>query len=586
MAATGKPLVLTLKSDGNYTLAEALDIDVSAISTDVLTKFNNTVIDMQSSAHSIGLSATVLEATNMIVSAGVDIATLFGGTDTTLSQEQVEDYAAYMVTGGTQTGIAVTYSDNTTNPGYANFVVADLTVTSNAGSTALTPGDTLTIAGGTNVTTTCVGDTVTINATDTNTTYSIQDGELSQNNFTNADHTKLNGIEAAATADQSEAEIVAAVEAGSDSNTFTDADHSKLDAIEPGADVTDATNVTNAGAVMKSLSTTAGMDFVLDQDDFSSDSATKLATQQSIKSYVDGQITLQVTHGDNESLDFGTGLDSGISFDGTDTNWHLQKVGTGDLNVSGGINMKTGGDLNVTGSLDVYDTQNDIALFHSNTATATIGVVSTTTSAILTASGVNTVLENTADGNIIFRTSDDRVMTMEPGGKVGINTLDPGQYLDVVDDTAGGGVGIRVEHKDNSNAGSDARFIAKVAGSSGGDPHVRFMIQGGQSWCMGLANAASDNFRIADANNLDSGVAMEINTSQNVWMPQSLAVGQSAVAENTAILECESTTKSFLPPRMTTTQRNAIGSPATGSLIYNLTTNVLNFYNGSGWGAV
>ena len=36
----------------------------------------------------------------------------------------------------------------------------------------------------------------------TNTTYSIQDGELSQNNFTDADHTKLNGIETGATADQ------------------------------------------------------------------------------------------------------------------------------------------------------------------------------------------------------------------------------------------------------------------------------------------------------------------------------------------------------------------------------------------------
>jgi len=34
--------------------------------------------------------------------------------------------------------------------------------------------------------------------TDTNTTYSVQDGELSQNNFTNADHTKLDGIEASA----------------------------------------------------------------------------------------------------------------------------------------------------------------------------------------------------------------------------------------------------------------------------------------------------------------------------------------------------------------------------------------------------
>ena len=38
--------------------------------------------------------------------------------------------------------------------------------------------------------------------TDTNTTYSVQDGGLSQNNFTNADHTKLNNIEANATADQ------------------------------------------------------------------------------------------------------------------------------------------------------------------------------------------------------------------------------------------------------------------------------------------------------------------------------------------------------------------------------------------------
>jgi len=48
------------------------------------------------------------------------------------------------------------------------------------------------------------------------------------------------------------AQIVALVEAGTDSNTFTDADHSKLDAIEASADVTDATNVTAAGALMDS----------------------------------------------------------------------------------------------------------------------------------------------------------------------------------------------------------------------------------------------------------------------------------------------------------------------------------------------
>jgi hypothetical protein len=72
------------------------------------------------------------------------------------------------------------------------------------------------------------------------------------NVFTDADHTKLNAIEASATADQTDAEIRAAVEAASDSNVFTDADHTKLDGIEANADVTDATNVTAAGALMDS----------------------------------------------------------------------------------------------------------------------------------------------------------------------------------------------------------------------------------------------------------------------------------------------------------------------------------------------
>ena len=50
-----------------------------------------------------------------------------------------------------------------------------------------------------------------------------------------ADGTKLDGIESGATADQSNAEIRAAVEAASDSNVFTDADHSKLNGIEASA---------------------------------------------------------------------------------------------------------------------------------------------------------------------------------------------------------------------------------------------------------------------------------------------------------------------------------------------------------------
>jgi hypothetical protein len=72
------------------------------------------------------------------------------------------------------------------------------------------------------------------------------------NVFTDADHSKLNGVAAGATADQTNAEIRAAVEAASDSNVFTDADHSKLNAVEASADVTDTANVTAAGALMDS----------------------------------------------------------------------------------------------------------------------------------------------------------------------------------------------------------------------------------------------------------------------------------------------------------------------------------------------
>jgi hypothetical protein len=51
----------------------------------------------------------------------------------------------------------------------------------------------------------------------------------------------------------------------------------------------------------------------------------------------------------------------------------------------------------------------------------------------------------------------------------------------------------------------------------------------------------------------------------------------------TALLDVSSTTKGFLPPRMTSTQRDAITSPALGLTIYNTTNNVLELHNGTGW---
>tara|TARA_X000000368_G_scaffold209657_1_gene165594 strand:- start:3800 stop:5578 length:1779 start_codon:yes stop_codon:yes gene_type:complete len=55
------------------------------------------------------------------------------------------------------------------------------------------------------------------------------------NTFTDADHTKLNAIEASATADQTGAEIKTAYEAESDTNAYTDAEKTKLAGIEASA---------------------------------------------------------------------------------------------------------------------------------------------------------------------------------------------------------------------------------------------------------------------------------------------------------------------------------------------------------------
>ena len=54
-------------------------------------------------------------------------------------------------------------------------------------------------------------------------------------------------------------------------------------------------------------------------------------------------------------------------------------------------------------------------------------------------------------------------------------------------------------------------------------------------------------------------------------------------ADPSSALEVDSSTKGFLPPRMTTAQRDAITNPATGLFIYNTSTNQLNFYSGTLW---
>ena len=67
----------------------------------------------------------------------------------------------------------------------------------------------------------------------------------------------------------------------------------------------------------------------------------------------------------------------------------------------------------------------------------------------------------------------------------------------------------------------------------------------------------------------------------------SYIIGQAGIGITTthqsAMLDVTSTNKGFLPPRVTTAERNAIAAPAAGLTIYNTTVNCLQWWNGTGW---
>jgi len=84
-----------------------------------------------------------------------------------------------------------------------------------------------------------------------------------------ADGTKLDGVEAGATADQTGAQIKTAYEA--ETSAFTDAQFTKLAGIEASADVTDTVNVTASGALMDSEITNLAQVKAFDSSDYATD---------------------------------------------------------------------------------------------------------------------------------------------------------------------------------------------------------------------------------------------------------------------------------------------------------------------------
>lgn len=121
-----------------------------------------------------------------------------------------------------------------------------------------------------------------------------------------------------------------------------------------------------------------------------------------------------------------------------------------------------------------------------------------------------------------------------------------------------------------------------------GDPNpgagnfTRLEINDGSTYA--LINAAVGTIKLGDADRVNLLTLFTVDTSNQIFAFESgsVAMGTPTPAAS-ALLTMVSTTQGLLPPRMTTTQRDAISSPAEGLFIYNTTTHVTNYWNGSAW---
>ena len=157
------------------------------------------------------------------------------------------------------------------------------------------------------------------------TTYSVGDGGLTTNDFTDADHTKLNAIEASATADQTGAEIKTAYEA--EANAYTDTKDTKLSGIATSANNyshpsgAGNSHIPTGGSVDQLLTNTASgtgtwQDAPVSLPSQTGNANKQLTTDGSTASWADTSITL-----DAPSITGTLSVDSDGTVSHTISNW-------------------------------------------------------------------------------------------------------------------------------------------------------------------------------------------------------------------------------------------------------------------------
>ena len=217
-----------------------------------------------------------------------------------------------------------------------------------------------------------------------------------------------------------------------------------------------------------------------------------------------------------------------------------------------------------------------------------------------TTAGTN-FIGTTDDISLIFKTKNiERLRIDSASGNVGVGTPSPLAKLDVVNTNTIIPTLQLYSNTTTYNAGQDLAICVNNANSFN-----NFVVaHNGQVGINTLPSAAyfldvnggihSSTFARINGVSIGTmwgGQPSEINTDHtdtgndlylNYTNGGAVGVSSNSVHAS-AILDCESVTRGFLPPQMTTLQKLAIGTPKEGLIVYDLTLHQISYYNGSTW---
>jgi hypothetical protein len=186
-----------------------------------------------------------------------------------------------------------------------------------------------------------------------------------------------------------------------------------------------------------------------------------------------------------------------------------------------------------------------------------------------------------AANTVAVSTNGVERVRVDGDGNLGIGTGGNPTFRLQVETSANGNAGAFIR---NSNTGNTASGNLTVA-SSVGALNLRAFSAAHSAWA-NSTQIVSDAAFTGGLTILQGGanpISLWTNSSERMRIDASGNVGIGTTANASAILDAQSTTKGVRMPNMTTTQKNAIASPAAGLMIFDTTLAKLCVYSGTAW---